>query len=175
VNAVRLCEAPQVPSAISSFRQKIAGNPVRQPATDRIGSPDRMKTKRRESILWIVAGGFLLLIFCVWLTEWLRVPHRFFGEASDFNWGRPLFRTALVGTIWLIVHLATRRLLKRLHHLEEYLLICAWCRKIGYENKWITLEDYSDVALTMKTTHGMCPTCRDVVVAEVQRPIARKA
>lgn len=130
-----------------------------------------MKTKRRESILWIENGGFGFLVLCVWLTEWLRVPQVVFAEHVDFSWGRPVARTFVVLCVWLSVHIATRRLLRRLHQLEEYLLICAWCRKIGHEGTWMTLEDYSDSALTMKTTHGMCPACRDKMVAQ---PMARR-
>lgn len=118
-----------------------------------------MKTKRRELILWIEGIGFSLLIAFIWLTESLRVPHFLFSDPMAFHVGRPLLRSLVVMGVWLAVHLATRQLLKRLHHLEEYLRICAWCRKIGHEGEWMTMEEYFGSAFTTKTTHGMCPEC----------------
>ncbi len=119
-----------------------------------------MKSKRRrESILWVEGIGFGSLILFAWLTEILRAPHFLFAESAEFNLGRALLRTCVILCIWLAVHLATRRLLKRLHHLEEYLKICAWCRKIGHEGEWKTIEDYFGSTLTTKASHGICPEC----------------
>ena len=72
---------------------------------------------------------------------------------------RVLFRTVVILAIWLWVHLTTRRLLRRLYHLEEYLLICSWCRKVGYEGKWLSLEEYFGSRLNTETSHGICPEC----------------
>lgn len=125
-----------------------------------------MKNKKRESILWIEGGGFSFLILCVWLGEWLQVPHYVFAEPSGGGWMRPVARTLILLGVWLAVHLATRRLLRRLHHLEEYLRICAWCRKIGHDGAWMTTEEYFGSTFTTKTTHGMCPECSRKMAAE---------
>jgi hypothetical protein len=126
-----------------------------------------MKTKPREYILWIEGFGFGLLILFAWLTEILHAPHFLFAEPAVFNLGRPVMRSLVIVCVWLAVHLATRRLLKRLHHLEEYLLICAWCRRIGHEGEWRTMEEYFGSAT--KTTHGMCPECSRKMVPAVPR------
>lgn len=44
-------------------------------------------------------------------------------------------------------------------YLEGFLRVCAWCRKVGYNDKWLTLEDYFDAGFHVGTTHGMCPDC----------------
>jgi hypothetical protein len=118
-----------------------------------------MKHQRRETILWIEGIGFGLLVVFAWLTEVLHFPHYLFSESSAFNLGRPLLRTAVILAVWLAVHLATRQLLKRLHHLEEYLKVCSWCRKIGHEGEWMTMEEYFGSELATKTSHGICPEC----------------
>lgn len=118
-----------------------------------------MKVKRREFILWIEALGFGLIVVLGWLTEILRVPHYLFAEPLDFIWSRPLLKTAVILCVWAVVHLSTRRLLKRLHHLEEYLRICAWCRKMDHDGEWMTMEDYFGSAFATKTSHGVCPDC----------------
>jgi hypothetical protein len=94
-----------------------------------------------------------------WLTETLHIPHLIFGEPFTPNWHRALLRTVVLLAIWLWVHLLTRRLLKRLHHLEEYLRICGWCRKVCHEGEWLDMEKYFNSKFATKTSHGMCPVC----------------
>src|SRR6185312_3816748 len=118
------------------------------------------ETKEKTSgILWIEASGFSFLIMMSWLTEALHVPHLIFGEAFEPNWRRALLRTIVLLAIWLWVHLLTRRLLKRLHHLEEYLRICSWCRKVEHDGEWMPMESYFNSKFAPKTSHGMCPDC----------------
>lgn len=112
-----------------------------------------------RSILRQEALGFFLMLLFVWVAEIAGVPHRFFGEPPGFIWQRVLFRTVIILAVWLWVHLTTRRLLRRLYHLEEYLLICSWCRKVGHEGKWLSLEEYFGSRLNTETSHGICPEC----------------
>jgi len=50
-------------------------------------------------------------------------------------------------------------MLKRLHQLEEFLLVCSWCRKVGHEGKWLTMEEYFGSKFATETSHGICPEC----------------
>jgi hypothetical protein len=114
-------------------------------------------------ILWIEGFGFSMIIALIWLTEILHLPHFLFSEPATVNLARALLRTFVVLCVWLAVHLATRRLLARLHHLEEFLRICSWCKKIDHDGEWMTMEEYFGSALTTKTTHGICPQCSPVL------------
>lgn len=117
-------------------------------------------TKEKTSgILWIEASGFTFIIMMSWLSEALRFPLYAFGDTSTPNWHRALARTGVLLAIWLWVHLLTRRLLKRLHHLEEYLRICSWCRKVEHNDEWMPMETYFNSKFATKTSHGMCPEC----------------
>ncbi len=112
-----------------------------------------------RTILRREALGFSLMLALVWLTELIGLPHLWFGEPAGIVWTRALFRSAVVLAIWLMVHISNRRLVQRLHHLEEFLLVCSWCRKVGHEGKWLTMEDYFDSHLNTETSHGICPEC----------------
>ena len=118
-----------------------------------------MQTKRREFILWIEGFGFGLMLLFTWLTEILRLPQFMFAEPWVTNWNRPLLRTVVILCVWAAVHIATQRLLKRLHHLEEYLRICAWCRKMDHHGEWVTMENYFESAFATQASHGVCPDC----------------
>jgi hypothetical protein len=99
-------------------------------------------TDRENSILWVEAFGFSLLIVLCWLTELIRIPHTFFGEAFTPDWRLAALRTVVIVLVWTWVHLVTRRLLQRLHYLEEFLRVCGWCRKVCDDVEWLTMEAY---------------------------------
>ncbi len=115
--------------------------------------------KSAESILRKEAIGFTAIIVLSWATEVFHVPHLLFDEPPAFNWHRAVLRTIVVLAIWLWVHVATKRLLKRLHHLEEFLLVCSWCRKVGHDGEWLTMEEYFGSKFATQTSHGICPEC----------------
>jgi hypothetical protein len=115
--------------------------------------------EKPNTILWIEAAGFFFMIVMSWLSELLRIPHYLFGESFAPDWPRAILRTIVMLVIWAWVHFLTRRLLKRLHHLEEYLRICGWCRKVCHEDEWMEMEMYFKSKFATKTSHGMCPEC----------------
>jgi ABC-type Mn2+/Zn2+ transport system permease subunit len=49
-----------------------------------------------NSILWIEAFGFSVLIMFSWLTEAIRIPHFIFGEPFAPNWHRAILRTVVI-------------------------------------------------------------------------------
>jgi len=112
-----------------------------------------------DSVLTKEAIGFSLIIVLSWATEVLHLPHLLFSQPDTFNWNRAIMRTVVIVAVWCWVHLATKRVLKRLHHLEEYLLICSWCRKVGHDGKWLTMEQYFGSKFDTETSHGICPEC----------------
>jgi hypothetical protein len=128
------------------------------------------KAKGKNSILWIQAGGFLFVIMMAWLTEVFRIPHHLFGEPFTPNWKRAGLRTFVLFLIWLWVFLMTRRILKRLHHLEEFLRICSWCRKVCHHDEWLKLEDFFNTRFSTRTSHGMCPECLQKKKEELTSP-----
>ena len=112
-----------------------------------------------RSILRGQAIGFSLLLAIMWTAELLRLPQHFFGGSPEIVWLRILIRTGVLLVIWLIVHLTTSRLLKRLHELEEFLRVCSWCRKVDDRGDWLTMEEYFDTRFHTGTSHGICPAC----------------
>jgi len=122
---------------------------------------------KSDSILWVEAAAFSLIILLSWLTEALRIPHVLYGEQFNPNYHRAILRTIVILLIWSWVHLVTRRLLKRLHYLEEFLRVCGWCRRVCHETEWLQMERFLNSKFETKTTHGMCPDCLKKKVAEI--------
>jgi hypothetical protein len=129
----------------------------------------RQTKEKWNFILWNEAIGFSLILGLSWLTELLRIPHYLYGEPFTTNWKRAFLRTVVILVIWGWVHTVTKRLLRRLHYLEEFIRMCSWCRKVCYEGEWIQMETYLNSNFSMRTTHGMCPQCLKEKVQEIQR------
>lgn len=108
---------------------------------------------RRENL------GFALILLLSWVSELIHLPHLLFGDPDEFNWPRVLLRSSVILAVWAWVYFTTRGLIRRLHHLEEFLLVCSWCRKVGHEGKWLTMEQYFGSNFDTHTSHGICPEC----------------
>jgi hypothetical protein len=131
------------------------------------------KHQRHSTILWIEGAGFCVIIVFAWLAEALRVPQIMFAEPESINWVRPLAKTVVIFCVWACVHVATRRLLKRLYYLEDFLLLCGWCRKIGHDGEWKTTEEYFGSVFATETSHGVCPECSKRLVESFGSDAAR--
>lgn len=120
-----------------------------------------MKVRKNGSrVLWCEALGFALIILLSWFNELADFPRYLIGGGPHIRDFRDsIVQTIVVMFIGLIVLRLTRQLLERLHYLEGMLRICAWCRKIGHNEKWVRIEDYFAEDFNIQTTHGMCPEC----------------
>ena len=122
-------------------------------------TPTTPTKKSADLILLKLGGGFATFLVLVWLVEFLRVPHRFFDEPDEINWIRLGMRTVIIVGVWAWVHFTTKRVLRRLHYLEEFLRVCSWCQKVGHGGEWLTMEDYFGSRFNTRTSHGICPEC----------------
>ena len=75
--------------------------------------------------------------------------------------------------VWLLVSNSTRRLLKQVRQLEDFLRVCAWCRRIDYKGEWMPLEDFMEQGFDTPTTHGICPECLRQKKEAMERARAR--
>jgi len=99
------------------------------------------------------------LLHCSWLNELLSLPHLIFGGGAHSNWPEAAMESTALLIVWGVVIVFTKRLMRRLFYLDGFLRVCAWCRKIGHEDEWTTLEDYFSRGFAIETSHGMCPEC----------------
>jgi hypothetical protein len=114
------------------------------------------------------AIGFTFIIALFWAVELLGLPHLAFGEAAGFDSNRVLSRTVVILAVWAWVELSTRRLVKRVEHLEKFLRLCSWCRKLAHDGKWLTTEQYFASIHETDTTHGICPDCEEGILRDLK-------
>jgi len=104
--------------------------------------------------------GFLAVIALCFLDELLQLPSLIFsGHPFVVLYRRPTLEMLLFLAVWLLVSNSTRRLLKQVRQLEDFLRVCSWCRRIDYKGEWMPLEEFMEQGFDTPTTHGICPEC----------------
>ncbi len=122
--------------------------------------------------------GFLAIIVLCYLDELLKLPALIFSNHPfDFVYRRSTLEMLLFLAVWLLVSGSTRRLLKRVRQLEDFMRVCAWCRRIDYKGEWMRMEDFMQQGFDTPTTHGICPEClqRQQAALERSKERARKS
>jgi hypothetical protein len=107
----------------------------------------KITRKTASRILWYESAGFLMLMVLSWLDEY------------HDSWHESAVECAAVLFVWIVVFYFTKRLVSRLYYLEGFLRVCAWCKKINLNERWVPLEQYFADGFHTETTHGMCPMC----------------
>lgn len=120
------------------------------------------------------AIGFLTLLAIMWAMELSGTPQRLFGDPPEFMWPRLFARSTVLAIIWIVVHVTTKRLLQRLHELEGFLVVCSWCRRVGHDGEWLSMEQYFGSKFNTATSHGICEECAERQLAGLHAPRATR-
>jgi len=113
-----------------------------------------------RKILVFESLGFGLIIIFLWLEEILDIPHYIMGAPSTpVNLPESLLETIVIMILYGIILYYTIKFLAKIRHLEGFLHVCSFCKRIEVDGEWITLEkfmsNYSDVIMS----HGLCTEC----------------
>jgi hypothetical protein len=116
-------------------------------------------SKHVSRVLWCQAIGFAIIIALSWADEFADLPRYFFGGPQTPNWSECVLETVIVLMVAIPVMLLTHRVVARLHYLEGFLRVCAWCKKIQHDGQWVPVEEFLRLRLDSKSTHGICSAC----------------
>jgi len=114
---------------------------------------------------WIVIAelaGFMLVTLVVWLDELADLPNALFG--APLSSARPQegwLETSIVITACAGVVLSTIWLFRRIRELESYIVVCAWCRRVKVNDRWMAFEQYMNEKAHTMTSHGICEDCAE--------------
>ena len=120
-------------------------------------------------VLWIQSLGFLVIIGVSLLIEFFDLRSLVLANhpyISEF--GASALEMLLVLSVWFVVVGATRRVLQRVHYLEGFPRVCAWCHHICHKSRWVRLEEFLNREFDTPTTHGICPSCAEKQKATFQ-------
>ena len=114
----------------------------------------------RNHVIILEAAGFGIFLLFLWIDEVFDLPHYLFGtQATPVNWSESLFESFLVTVLAILAIVLTCRCIKQIKYLEGFLLVCAGCKKVCHNDKWIPLDVYVRENSEAEISHGLCPDC----------------
>lgn len=119
------------------------------------------RTRPALNVIHLEVAAFLAIIAVSWSDELFHLSRSVFGGGASSNWQEAAFETLVTVAVAIPTILLTRRFLDRLHRLEAFLRICAWCHRIGEKDRWVSLEAFFEGRFDTRTTHGICPDCAE--------------
>lgn len=124
-----------------------------------------MKLRTYEKVILTVEMlGFFAVLAIIWLDEFMDIPALYFGAAKTPP--RPEeygFESLSVFFLAVIVVSTTFWIFRRLRYLEEFVRVCAWCRKVLVNEKWVSFEEYMRIQHAVDSSHGICPVCQELL------------
>lgn len=120
-----------------------------------------MRTPMRASrIVWYEGAAFAAIILIAWINELCGIENLLFGQPDGPpDWHDPMIVTLFTIMVGVPTLLLSNQLAKRLHYLEGFLRVCAWCHRVGDGENWMSLEEYVKKTFNTETTHGICSNC----------------
>lgn len=103
---------------------------------------------------------FIAMLLVLWLDEFIDIPYHLFGDPpTPFRLAEFVIETVSCSLFSLIIIVGTLLHLRRAEKIERFLRVCAWCRNVWFDDKWIPMEKYLEKKHTLQSTHGICPEC----------------
>jgi hypothetical protein len=104
--------------------------------------------------------GFSIIILFIWLGEIIDLPHTVFGApATPVNIIEASYESSMVTALAFLVAVFTRHHLSRLKHLEGFLPVCSFCKKIRIHGSWIPLDEFIQNNTAAEISHSLCDDC----------------
>ncbi|MDA8139651.1 MAG: hypothetical protein M0036_13455 [Desulfobacteraceae bacterium] len=121
-----------------------------------------MKRNTFKIIFFWQTAVLACLFALTFVNEFLDVPHYLFGDQTT-TWGQRKGEILIESVIFLVVVIIEtgifRNLMRRIKILEGILPICAGCKKIRHQERWLPVESYISQHSEAEFSHSMCPQC----------------
>ena len=127
------------------------------------------KTRLGRILIYQSAGFIAIAVLC-WIDEMTNLRSLILGDhpyISDFR--ESTLEMLFVFAVWFIVAAHSRRLMLRVNHIEGFLRVCSWCRRVGKENRWVQFEEFLARRFDTQATHSICEDCLQKERAALQQ------
>jgi len=116
--------------------------------------------KAKKSLLLVQLLAFALLASLSWADEFLNIPAWFSGPDGTMRaWDEALLETSYVFIVAALSISISIFLFKRIQYLEGFISICANCKKVRIDKKWVPIEQFVGQKSEATFSHGICPIC----------------
>lgn len=118
-----------------------------------------------KRVLLYEVVAFTILLIAIWIGSLLPILLR---GRSAMEWEDPILETTALVLVAVPTLLLSKRILDRLHYLEGFLRLCAWCHRVNVNGEWILVEEFLKRRLSTQTSHGICESCNQIIRNEIQ-------
>lgn len=118
-----------------------------------------------KRVLLYEVVAFTILLIAIWTGSLLPILLR--GRTA-MEWEDPILETTALVLVAVPTLLLSKRILDRLHYLEGFLRLCAWCHRVNVNGEWILVEEFLKRRLSTQTSHGICESCNQIIRNEIQ-------
>jgi hypothetical protein len=126
---------------------------------DYLNSLIKKTSQPAAKIIWYEIAAFGAIIVISWANELAGLAPKLLGGTYAPNWHDAAVESSITVIVALPTIIFSWRVSKRLHYLEGFLRVCAWCQKVGQGDEWISIGEFAQKRLNTQTTHGICPSC----------------
>jgi hypothetical protein len=121
-------------------------------------------------VLFYECIAFVVVIALLWVDEFLDLPHYLMGApATPINWRESVLESLVVLALAAGALVWTYRAIMRIRHLEGFLPVCIFCRRIRDNDRWIPIEEYIEAHSEAEFSHGLCVDCTKEHYPELSR------
>ena len=123
-----------------------------------------MFIKSKKNITTTIVLYELIAFICVVLIIWFIT----FFEIPTTVWGSKYLNSAIISNlietvlfifIFIFIMTISYRFLQHIKHLEGFLHICSYCKKVKVDNVWMPLDDFLRMQTDANWSHGLCDEC----------------
>jgi hypothetical protein len=130
--------------------------------------PPKQLVYWQKALVW-QSLGFLIVVILTWSDAIFDLAHLMLGlPHRPLDPNRTAITTGVIVLLWMFSAYKIYLVVSRLSYLESFLHVCAWCRKIEYNDQWLSLESHFAQKTGGTVSHGICPECSEKVKRQVQ-------
>ncbi|MCL5271053.1 MAG: hypothetical protein M1457_11025 [bacterium] len=113
-------------------------------------SGGKPKSKVQMGVAILESIGFAAAIAACWLTELFDPP---------FSLSQLFIETGVIAIVGVFTVRWSWHAIKQIRYLEGFLVICAACKSVKVDDRWVGIEAMLRNEPDLRFSHSICPAC----------------
>jgi hypothetical protein len=136
--------------------------------------PPKQVVAWQKALLWH-GLGFTTLLVLTWCDSMFDLMHYLLGyPPRTADMGEIVIKSGVIVLLWMGSAYKLYLIVSRLSYLENFLRVCAWCRRIQHQNMWLSLEEHFQQRTGATVSHGICPKCAERFKQDIDASSAKR-
>ncbi len=129
----------------------------------------KYSSKTHKNVLFIEGAGFFFAMGLIWIDERFDLPHLLFNtQKTPYNIPEAIMELVIIGILGVVVLILTHYTMMRIRYLRDFYRICAACKKVFINGKWVSIEEFLHIHGEVDLSHGLCDGCLQKSLDEIK-------